>query len=32
MFTAGLTGGLGSGKSFIGKALAEHGCHFIEAD
>jgi dephospho-CoA kinase len=32
MFTAGLTGGLGSGKSFIGKALAEHGCHLIEAD
>jgi len=32
MFTAGLTGGLGSGKSFVGKALAAHGCHFIEAD
>jgi dephospho-CoA kinase len=32
MFTAGLTGGLASGKSFVGKALAEHGCHLIEAD
>jgi dephospho-CoA kinase len=32
MFTAGLTGGLASGKSFVGKALAELGCHFIEAD
>jgi dephospho-CoA kinase len=33
MFTAGLTGGLASGKSFIGRALAEyHGCHLIEAD
>jgi len=32
MFTAGLTGGLASGKSFVGRALAEHGCHLIEAD
>jgi dephospho-CoA kinase len=32
MFTAGLTGGLASGKSFVGKALAEMGCHLIEAD
>jgi dephospho-CoA kinase len=32
MFTVGLTGGLASGKSFVGKALAEHGCHLIEAD
>jgi dephospho-CoA kinase len=32
MFTAGLTGGLASGKSFVGKALAELGCHLIEAD
>jgi dephospho-CoA kinase len=32
MFTAGLTGGLASGKSFVGKALADHGCHLIEAD
>jgi dephospho-CoA kinase len=32
MFTAGLTGGLGSGKSFVGKALAAQGCHLIEAD
>jgi dephospho-CoA kinase len=32
MFTAGLTGGLASGKSFVGKTLAELGCHLIEAD
>jgi dephospho-CoA kinase len=32
MFTAGLTGGLASGKSFVGRALAELGCHLIEAD
>ena len=32
MFTAGLTGGLASGKSFVGRALAERGCHLIEAD
>jgi dephospho-CoA kinase len=32
MFTAGLTGGLASGKSFVGKALAERGCVLIEAD
>jgi dephospho-CoA kinase len=32
MFTAGLTGGLASGKSFIGRALAARGCHLIEAD
>jgi dephospho-CoA kinase len=29
---AGLTGGLASGKSFVGKALAELGCLVIEAD
>jgi dephospho-CoA kinase len=28
----GLTGGLACGKSFVGKALAELGCHLIEAD
>jgi dephospho-CoA kinase len=32
MYTAGLTGGLGSGKSFVGHALAQLGCHLIEAD
>jgi dephospho-CoA kinase len=32
MFTAGLTGGLASGKSFVGRTLAELGCHLIEAD
>jgi dephospho-CoA kinase len=32
MYTAGLTGGLASGKSFVGKALAALGCHLIEAD
>ncbi len=30
--TAGLTGGLASGKSFIGKTLAKLGCVLIEAD
>ena len=30
--TAGLTGGLASGKSFVGKELAKLGCHLIEAD
>jgi dephospho-CoA kinase len=28
----GLTGGLASGKSFVGRALADLGCHLIEAD
>jgi dephospho-CoA kinase len=28
----GLTGGLACGKSFVGRALAELGCHIIEAD
>jgi dephospho-CoA kinase len=28
----GLTGGLASGKSFVGQALAELGCYLIEAD
>jgi dephospho-CoA kinase len=32
MLKVGLTGGLASGKSFVGKALAELGCHVIEAD
>lgn len=32
MLTVGLTGGLASGKSFVGDALAELGCHLIEAD
>ncbi len=28
----GLTGGLASGKSFVGQALADLGCYLIEAD
>jgi len=32
MLRVGLTGGLASGKSFVGHALAGLGCHLIEAD
>jgi len=32
MLQVGLTGGLASGKSSVGRALAELGCHLIEAD
>jgi dephospho-CoA kinase len=32
MLRVGLTGGLASGKSFVGRALADFGCHLIEAD
>jgi dephospho-CoA kinase len=32
MLRVGLTGGLASGKSFVGKALASLGCHAISAD
>jgi dephospho-CoA kinase len=32
MLRVGLTGGLASGKSFVGHALADLGCHLIEAD
>lgn len=32
MLQIGLTGGLASGKSFVGHALAELGCHLIDAD
>jgi len=32
MLRVGLTGGLASGKSFVGKALADLGCHLIQAD
>jgi len=32
MLKAGLTGGLASGKSFVGEALAALGCHLIQAD
>jgi dephospho-CoA kinase len=32
MLRVGLTGGLASGKSFVGHALEELGCHLIEAD
>jgi dephospho-CoA kinase len=32
MLKVGLTGGLASGKSFVGQALAGLGCHLIKAD
>lgn len=32
MLRVGLTGGLASGKSLVGKALAGLGCHLIQAD
>lgn len=32
MLIAGLTGGMGCGKSFVARALADLGCHVIEAD
>jgi dephospho-CoA kinase len=32
MLTAGLTGGMACGKSFVARAFAELGCHIIEAD
>lgn len=32
MLRVGLTGGLASGKSFVGEALAELGCHLLKAD
>ena len=32
MLRVGLTGGLATGKSFVGHALADLGCHLIEAD
>ena len=32
MLRVGLTGGLASGKSFVGQALAGLGCHLIRAD
>ncbi len=32
MLKVGLTGGLASGKTFVGHALAGLGCHLIEAD
>jgi dephospho-CoA kinase len=32
MLKVGLTGGLASGKSFVGQALVEMGCHLIQAD
>jgi dephospho-CoA kinase len=32
MLSVGLTGGLASGKSFVGRALAGLGCYLIEAD
>jgi dephospho-CoA kinase len=32
MLKVGLTGGLASGKSFVGQALGDLGCHLIQAD
>jgi dephospho-CoA kinase len=32
MLKVGLTGGLACGKTFVGEALAELGCHLIQAD
>ncbi len=32
MLRVGLTGGLASGKSFVGRTLAGLGCHLIQAD
>ena len=32
MLRVGLTGGLATGKSFVGRALAELGCYWIQAD
>lgn len=32
MLRVGLTGGLASGKSFVGRRLGELGCHIIRAD
>jgi dephospho-CoA kinase len=32
MLKVGLTGGLASGKSFVGQAFAELGCYLIQAD
>ncbi len=32
MLRVGLTGGLASGKSFVGRALADLGCYLIDAD
>jgi dephospho-CoA kinase len=32
MLKVGLTGGLASGKSFVGQAFAALGCHLIQAD
>jgi dephospho-CoA kinase len=32
MLRVGLTGGLASGKSFVGRTLQEFGCHLIQAD
>jgi dephospho-CoA kinase len=32
MIHVGLTGGLASGKSFVGRSLADLGCFLIQAD
>jgi dephospho-CoA kinase len=32
MLKVGLTGGIASGKTFVGQALVELGCHLVQAD
>lgn len=32
MLRVGLTGGLATGKTFVGKTLREYGCHLFQAD
>jgi dephospho-CoA kinase len=32
MLRVGLTGGLATGKTFVGRALESHGCHLLQAD
>jgi dephospho-CoA kinase len=32
MLRVGLTGGLATGKTFVGRALADLGCHLLQAD
>ena len=32
MLRVGLTGGLATGKSFVGRTLVEFGCHLLQAD
>ena len=32
MLRVGLTGGLATGKTFVGRALESHGCHLLQAN